>query len=115
VWQPSVANEEQRRRLQRCRLVRIRVRIKNQLDSTDKNEDLMGSRVGSAQRRQQIEALPLTGWYAQRRKDLLGLLEEMDKRIQSYLGLTPAEASGGRQQQPIGDVTKQGNKLLPWL
>ena len=83
VWQPSVANEEQRQLLlHRCRLVRMRARIKNQLDSMAKNEGLTGSRVWSANRRQQIEALPLTGWYARRRRDLLTLMEEMDKRIE---------------------------------
>jgi transposase len=77
-----VANQEQRQLLlHRCRLVRMRTRIKNQLDSMAKNEGLTGSRSWSAKRRQQIEALPLTGWYAERRKDLLALLEEMDKRI----------------------------------
>lgn len=83
VWQPSVANEEQRQLLlHRCRLVRMRARLKNQLDSMAKNEGLTSSRVWSASRRQQIEALPLTGWYAQRREDLLGLMEEMDRRIE---------------------------------
>jgi transposase len=83
VWQPSVANEELRQLLlHRCRLVRMRARIKNQLDSLAKNEGLTGSRVWSAKRREQIEGLPLTGWYAQRRQDLLGLLEELDKHIQ---------------------------------
>ena len=82
IWQPPVANQEQRQLLlHRCRLVRMRTRIKNQLDSMAKNEGLTGSRSWSAKRRQQIEALPLTGWYAERRKDLLALLEEMDKRI----------------------------------
>ena len=75
IWQPSVANEEQRQLLlHRCRLVRMRTRIKNQLDSIAKNEGLTGSRTWSGKRRQQIEALPLTGWYAERRADLLGLL-----------------------------------------
>jgi transposase len=83
VWQPTVANEEQRQLLlHRCRLVRMRARIKNQLDSMAKNEGLTGSRMWSAKRREQIEALPLTGWYAQRRRDLLSLLEEMNKRIE---------------------------------
>ena len=82
IWQPPVANQEQRQLLlHRCRLVRMRTRIKNQLDSMAKNEGLTGSRSWSAKRCQQIEALPLTGWYAERRKDLLALLEEMDKRI----------------------------------
>jgi transposase len=82
VWQPSVANEEQRQLLlHRCRLVRMRARIKNQLDSIAKNEGLTSSRKWSGKRRQQIEALPLTGWYAERRADLLGLLDALEKRI----------------------------------
>jgi transposase len=82
VWQPSVANEEQRQLLMhRCRLVRMRTRIKNQLDSIAKSEGLTGSRSWSGQRRGQIEALPLTGWYGQRRADLLQLLDGLELRI----------------------------------
>ena len=83
VWQPSVANVEQRQLLlHRCRLVRMGTRIKNQLDSIAKNEGLTGSQRWSAKRRQQIEALPLKGWYAERRADLLGLLDELARRIE---------------------------------
>lgn len=82
VWQPPAANEEQRQLLlHRCRLVRMRTRIKNQLDSIAKSEGLTGSRRWSQQRRKQIEALPLAGWYAERRADLLRLLDEMELRI----------------------------------
>jgi transposase len=83
VWQPSAGNEEQRQLLlHRCRLVRMRTRIKNQLDSIAKSEGLTGSRSWSAKRRQQIEALPLRGWYAERRADLLLLLDGLEQRIQ---------------------------------
>lgn len=83
VWQPPAANEEQRQLLMhRCRLVRMRTRIKNQLDSIAKSEGLTGSRSWSSKRRRQIEALPLTGWYAQRRADLLLLLDGLEQRIQ---------------------------------
>jgi transposase len=82
VWQPSVGNEEQRQLLMhRCRLVRMRTRIKNQLDSIAKSEGLTGSRSWSGQRRGQIEALPLAGWYSQRRADLLQLLDGLELRI----------------------------------
>jgi transposase len=82
VWQPSSDNEEQRQLLMhRCRLVRIRTRIKNQLDAMAKSEGLTGSRSWSNKRRQQIEALPLTGWYGQRRADLLELLDGLQSRI----------------------------------
>jgi transposase len=83
IWQPAVENVELRQLLlHRCRLVRMRARVKNQLDSMAKNEGLLSSRVWSPRRRQQIEALPLPGWYGLRRKDLLALLDEMDKRIE---------------------------------
>jgi transposase len=82
VWQPPAGNEEQRQLLMhRCRLVRMRTRVKNQLDSIAKSEGLTGSRSWSNQRRAQIEALPLAGWYAQRRIDLLQLLDEVELRI----------------------------------
>jgi transposase len=82
VWQPSAGNEAQRQLLMhRCRLVRMRTRLKNQLDSIAKSEGLTGSRSWSRQRRGQIEALPLGGWYAQRRADLLQLLDGLELRI----------------------------------
>jgi len=82
VWQPPVDNEETRQLLlHRCRLVRMRTRVKNQLDSMAKNEGLLSSRVWSPKRRSEIEALPLPGWYAHRRTDLLELLDELDERI----------------------------------
>jgi transposase len=82
VWQPPVENDELRQLLlHRCRMVRMRTRVKNQLDSMAKNEGLLSSRVWSAKRRSAIEALPLPDWYAWRRSDLLGLLEELNKRI----------------------------------
>jgi transposase len=82
VWQPPVENDEMRQLLlHRCRLVRMRTRVKNQLDSMAKSEGLLSSRVWSPKRRSQIEALPLPGWYAHRRADLLVLLDELDKRI----------------------------------
>lgn len=83
VWLPPVENEEVRQLLlHRCRLVQLRTRVKNQLDAIAKNEGLLGPRVWGQKRRQQVEALPLGGWRAERRKDLLGLLDELDRRIQ---------------------------------
>lgn len=82
VWQPPADNQEQRQLLMhRCRLVRLRTRIKNQLDAIAKSEGLTGSRSWSRKRRAQIEALPLLGWYAERRADLLGLLDGLELRI----------------------------------
>lgn len=83
IWLAPVENEEVRQLLlHRCRLVQLRTRVKNQLDAMAKNEGMLGPRVWRQKRRQQIEALPLSGWRAEQRKDLLALLDEFDQRIQ---------------------------------
>jgi transposase len=83
VWQPPEENEDLRQLLlHRCRMVRFRARIKNQLDSMARNEGLLSKRVWCAMRRKQIEELPLSGWNVERRKDLLFLLEELNRRIE---------------------------------
>jgi transposase len=100
VWQPSVANEEQRQLLlHRCRLVRMRTRIKNQLDSMAKNEGLTSSLKWSIKRRQQIQGLPLTGWYAERRADLLGLLDALEARIKPLDEAVQATAEQNAEAQ----------------
>jgi transposase len=82
VWQPPLENEEQRQLLlHRCRMVQMRTRVKNQLDAIAKNEGWLSPRVWSGKRREQMEGLALTGWRAERRSDLLALLEELDGRI----------------------------------
>jgi len=98
VWQPPMENEDLRQLLlHRCRLVRMRTRIKNQLDSMAKNEGLLSSRVWSPSRRQQIEALPLPGWYAERRTDLLDLLDQLYQRIEPLDKAVRAAAAADRQ------------------
>jgi transposase len=83
VWQPPVENEHLRQLLlHRCRMVRLRAQVKNQLDAVAKNEGATEKRVWSGLRRLQIEALPLTGWYEQRRKDLLVLMDTLDGQIE---------------------------------
>jgi transposase len=82
IWQPPVENDEMRQLLlHRCRMVRMRTRIKNQLDGMAKNEGWLSPRVWSPRRREQIEGLPLTGWRAERRRDLVALLEDLNRRI----------------------------------
>jgi transposase len=82
VWLPAVADEDLRQLLlHRCRLVRLRTKVRNQLDAIAKNEGLLGQRVGTKKGRQQLEALPLSGWYQQRRQDLFELLDQLEQRI----------------------------------
>lgn len=82
VWLPAVADEDLRQLLlHRCRLVRQRTKLRNQLDAIAKNEGLVGLRVGTQKGRRQLEALPLSGWYQRRRQDLFELLDQLEQRI----------------------------------
>ena len=82
VWQPPVENEATRQLLlHRCRLVRLRTRVKNQLDAMAKNEGCVGARGWTRSAARPSRLLPCTGWGAERRKDLLALLDELDRRI----------------------------------
>jgi transposase len=82
IWQPPAENEQLRQLLlHRCRLVRLRTRVTNQLDGMAKNEGLLTPGGWSGKRRQAMEALPLPGWYGERRQDLLALLDRIEERI----------------------------------
>jgi transposase len=82
VWQPPRENEALRQLLlHRCGMVRLRVRIKNQLDSMAKNEGLVEGKGWSGKRRKQLEEVALSGWDAQRRGDLLRLHDYLDEQI----------------------------------
>ena len=84
VWQPPVENEDLRQLLlHRCRMVRMRAHLMNQLDAVAKNEGLEEKRSWSAMRRREVEALPLQGWYAVRRSDLLALLDTLSRQIEA--------------------------------
>jgi transposase len=82
IWQPDAANLDLRALLvHRIKQVRLRTRVKNQLDGLAKSEGLLSPRVWSARRRAELEALPLTGWLAYRRAELLEMHDELDGRI----------------------------------
>lgn len=82
IWQPPVENEHLRQLLfHRCRMVRMRTHVLNQLDSMAKNEGMPRASLRVSKHLQQLQALPLTGWYQKRRADLVDLLEELDKRV----------------------------------
>lgn len=82
VWQPAQDNLDLRQLLRhRDWLVRMRTKVKNQLDSLAKNEGLLTSRVWGPTRRRQVEALPLDGWRERQRKDLLTLLDNLNQRV----------------------------------
>jgi transposase len=82
VWQPPAENDALRQLLlHRCRMVRMRAHVMNQLDAVAKNEGLEEKRGWSLLRRRAVETLPLQGWYAVRRSDLLCLLDTLSGQI----------------------------------
>ena len=82
VWQPDATNQDLRVLLMhRVKQVRMRTRLKNQLDGLAKSEGYLSPRVWSDGRRAELEALPLHGWLGRRRQDLLELHDELDERI----------------------------------
>ena len=85
VWVPSPENRDLRQLLwHRHRLVQMRTRIMNQLQSVAMNEGIQRrGGLRSEQGRKRLEQLPLAPWAAKRRQDLFGLsVEELSAAIQ---------------------------------
>jgi transposase len=97
VWVPAAEDEDVRTLLtHRCRLVRLRTRVNNQLDGMAKSEGLLGARVGTRAGRQRLQQIALDGWREQRRADLFALLDDLNARI-APLDKAVQQAADGRQ------------------
>jgi transposase len=83
VWRPSAAERDLRQLLlHRHKLVEMRTRVKNSLQHLALNRGLQKkSRLWSVRGRADLEKLPLQGWAAVRRQDLLGLLGQLDHQV----------------------------------
>jgi len=83
LWIPSPENRDLRQLLwHRHRLVQMRTRVKNQLQSIAMNEGVRRqSRLWSKPGRAQLESLALPPWSARRRHDLLQLLDQLTPQI----------------------------------
>jgi transposase len=83
LWVPSVEMRDVRQLLRhRQKLVEIRTQVKNQLQHLALNQGVRRKRrLWSIQGRAVLEALPLSGWTAQRRKDLLGMLDRLETQV----------------------------------
>jgi len=83
LWMPTAAQRDLRQLLiHRHKLVEIRTRVKNGLQHLALNRGVQKhSRLWSVRGRAYIEKLPLEGWTARRREDLLKLLAELDKHL----------------------------------
>ena len=83
IWVPSGEQRDVRQMLMhRHKLVEMRTRIKTELQPVAMNQGMQKKRqLWSARGRADLEKLPLEGWTAKRRADLLQLLAMLDKRV----------------------------------
>jgi transposase len=83
IWVANRSQRDQRQLLvHRHRLVEMRSRIKNELQHLALNQGVQKKRqLWNSRGRAELEKLPLEGWTARRREDLLGLLEMLETRV----------------------------------
>jgi transposase len=83
LWVPSPEQRDLRQLLlHRHKLVGMRRQIKNQLQHLALNQGVQQKRkLWTVAGRKRLEQLPLTGWTAQRRDELLSLLDDLEARI----------------------------------
>jgi transposase len=98
LWMPSAEQRDVRQLLvHRHKLVEIRTRVKNGLQHLMLNRGVQKKRtLWSAAGQQALRALPLEGWAAQRRQDLLQLLAGLDQQI----GHLDQAAQAAAEQHP---------------
>ncbi len=100
LWVPSAENRDLRQLLlHRHRLVQMRTRVKNQLQSIALNQGVQRqSRLWSQAGRAQLEAFALAPWTGRRRQDLLELLDQLTPQIAE---LTQAVEQQARQRPEV--------------
>lgn len=83
LWVPTAEQRDLRQLLiHRHKLVEIRTRVKNGLQHLALNRGLQKQRaLWSVRGRAYLEELPLAGWTARRRADLLRLLGELERQV----------------------------------
>lgn len=98
---PSAAERDQRQLLlHRSKLVRMRTRVKTELQHLALNQGMQKKRhLWSVRGRADFEDLPLQGW---------------TRQLPSYPGLIPREGSSGSRRR-LGAIGKQGNQFLRTL
>jgi transposase len=94
IWVPSLENRDLRQLLwHRHRLVQMRTRIMNQLQSVAMNEGIQRrGGLRSGQGRIRLEQLPLAPWAAKRRQDLFGLLDQLNGSVEELSAAIQQEA-----------------------
>ena len=98
LWVPSAEQRDLRQLLMhRHKLVEIRTRVKNGLQHLMLNRGVQKKhKLWSQAGQQALRGLPLEGWAARRRQDLLGLLASLNQQIGE---LDQAAAAAAEQQE----------------
>jgi transposase len=83
LWVPTAEMRDVRPLLRhRQKLVEMRAQVKNQLQHLALNQGVRRKRrLWSAEGRRVLEQLPLAGWTARRRAELLGMLDQLDRQV----------------------------------
>ena len=83
LWVPSVEMRDVRQLLRhRQKLVEMRTQVKNQLQHLALNQGVRRKRrLWSKEGRAVLESLPLEGWTARRRADLLAMLDRLETQV----------------------------------
>lgn len=113
LWVPGPENRDLRQLLwHRHRLVQMRTRIKNQLQTIALNEGVQRQgKLWSKTGRSQLESLPLPPWTARRREDLLTLLDQLTPHIEQlsraieYEGQQRPEVQHLMMHPGVGPIT----------
>ena len=94
LWVPSQQIRDVRQLLRhRQKLVELRTQVKNQLQHLALNQGVRRKRrLWSAQGRAVLEQLPLQGWTARRRSDLLAMLDRLEEQVGELDRAVRAEA-----------------------
>ena len=94
LWVPSQQIRDVRQLLRhRQKLVEIRTQVKNQLQHLALNQGVRRKRrLWSVQGRAVLEQLPLAGWTARRRNDLLAMLDRLQEQVGELDRAVRAEA-----------------------
>src|ERR1700680_2854850 len=104
LWVPSAAMRDVRQLLRhRQKLVEMRTQVKNQLQHLALNQGVQRKRrLWSREGRAVLEGLPLEGWTARRRADLLAMLDRLEAQVKE---LDEAVCQEAWQRPAGGPVT----------
>jgi transposase len=108
IWVPNPENRDLRQLLwHRHRMVQMRTRIMNQLQTVAMNEGYRWKKkLFSAKGRALLEKLALAPWASRRRKELLELLDQLDPKIAELT--TALEQEANKRPEVVRLMTHPG-------